>query len=361
MLKYADRIKETSSTGGTGPYELSLGAETGFQTFAAGIGDGNQCEYCATDGTDWEVGLGTVDVDVITQLTRDVIYSSSNSNNVVNWGAGTRTLFCTPAARSLNKMLLPRGYIDGLEIANNAGDPDHRVDIKPGLAALTDGTDWISAELTSILTKRLDAAWASGGGTGGLDTGTIQADQWYHVFLIYNRSTGVTNGLLSLSATSPTMPSGFTFKRRLASVLTDGSANIISFLQTDDLFLWDVPVLDVSDTDPGTNQVTPTLTVPDGIEVLARTSWTLRDSNYQNDTNFLLSSPKQVNTAPSSTIFTTRLLGSAGDDLHDSVVLDILTNTSSQVRYRINNASGTTNHSVYEMTHGWVDPRGKNA
>ena len=54
----ADRVKETSTSTGTGSFTLA-GAVTGFQTFASGIGDGNVTFYAITDGIDWEIGSGT--------------------------------------------------------------------------------------------------------------------------------------------------------------------------------------------------------------------------------------------------------------------------------------------------------------
>lgn len=89
----ADRVKETSITVGLGTYAL-LGASLGFQTFNAAIGAGNTCYYTAEDGTNWEVGIGTV-VFSPPQLQRTQILRSSNANAAVNWGAGTKTVFAT--------------------------------------------------------------------------------------------------------------------------------------------------------------------------------------------------------------------------------------------------------------------------
>lgn len=98
MAETADRVKETSTTTGTGTFDLD-GAVVGFQTFVAGVGTGNTCYYCATDGTDWEVGIGTVTDAATDTLSRDRILASSNANAEVNWGAGTKTIFVTqPAA-----------------------------------------------------------------------------------------------------------------------------------------------------------------------------------------------------------------------------------------------------------------------
>ena len=60
-------------------------------------------------------------------------------------------------------------------------------------------------------------------GANGLDTGTLAASTWYAVWVISNGST--TAGLVSLSSTAPTMPSGYTFKARVGWIRTDGTAN----------------------------------------------------------------------------------------------------------------------------------------
>ena len=96
----SDRVKETTTTTGTGTYTLA-GAATGFQTFVAGVGDANTCYYCVTDDTDWEVGLGTVTDAGSDTLSRDTVLESSNADAAVNWGAGTKTAFVTlPAEKA---------------------------------------------------------------------------------------------------------------------------------------------------------------------------------------------------------------------------------------------------------------------
>src|SRR5210317_991998 len=94
-LIVADRIKEITSTTGTGTYTLG-GASTGFESFAT-IGNGNTTYYCCTDGTDFEVGIGTYTLSGTT-LARTTILQSSNSDAAVNWSAGTRTIFVTMPA-----------------------------------------------------------------------------------------------------------------------------------------------------------------------------------------------------------------------------------------------------------------------
>jgi len=102
MSLVADRVKETSTTTGTGTYDLD-GAVTGFQGFVAGIGDGNPCYYCVEDGTDWEVGIGTVTDATPDTLSRDTILASSNGDAAVNWGSGAKRVFVTiPADQAVS-------------------------------------------------------------------------------------------------------------------------------------------------------------------------------------------------------------------------------------------------------------------
>jgi len=97
-----ERVKETTTTTGTGALSLG-GAPTGFETFAAGIGNSNTTYYAIFHATadEFEVGLGTLDGDS-SDLTRTTVYASSNSDSAVSFSAGTKTVFCTmPAARSV--------------------------------------------------------------------------------------------------------------------------------------------------------------------------------------------------------------------------------------------------------------------
>jgi len=91
-LVLRDRVRETTSTTGTGTYTLG-GAVTGYEAFSA-VGDGNTTYYACTDGTNWEVGLGTYTASGTT-LARTTILQSSNSDAAVNWGAGNKDIFVT--------------------------------------------------------------------------------------------------------------------------------------------------------------------------------------------------------------------------------------------------------------------------
>ena len=109
-----DRVKETSTTTGTGTFDLA-GAEIGFESFVSGVGDGNQTYYAiSNDGTaEFEVGIGTVTDAATDTLSRDTIISSSNSDSLVNFSAGTKTVFCTlPASRTPSAGMTAQTFVN---------------------------------------------------------------------------------------------------------------------------------------------------------------------------------------------------------------------------------------------------------
>jgi hypothetical protein len=100
-LVLADRVKETTTTTGTGTVTL-LGASTGYQSFAA-VGNTNTTYYtiAGQTGSEWEVGIGTYTASGTT-LSRDTILASSNGGTAVTLSAGTKDVFVTyPAGRSI--------------------------------------------------------------------------------------------------------------------------------------------------------------------------------------------------------------------------------------------------------------------
>ena len=108
-LVLADRVQETSTTTGTGTLTLA-GAVSGYQTFTAGIGNGNTCYYTIQSDTGaWEVGVGTVGAGTLARTT----LISSSSGSAISF-SGTLTVFVTyPAEKAL--------YSDGTTIVAPAG------------------------------------------------------------------------------------------------------------------------------------------------------------------------------------------------------------------------------------------------
>ena len=108
-----DRVKETSTTTGTGTINLA-GASQGFESFVTGIGTTNQTYYCITNSsqTEFEVGIGTVTDATPDTLSRDTVLSSTNSDNKVDFAAGEKDVFCTiPAKKAMSPVMQATGYV----------------------------------------------------------------------------------------------------------------------------------------------------------------------------------------------------------------------------------------------------------
>ena len=129
-----DRIKETTTTTGTGNISLA-GAETGFETFVSGVGDGNTTYYAISHQTtnEFEIGLGTVNdasPDTISGRTNSNVISSSNSDNVVDFSAGTKDVFCTlPASKAIT---LDHQSVVNVVGSISIGDSSNRVILSKG-------------------------------------------------------------------------------------------------------------------------------------------------------------------------------------------------------------------------------------
>jgi hypothetical protein len=92
----ADRVKETTTTTGTGAITLA-GAVAGFRTFASVMSASDTCYYAIVGGSEWEIGLGQFN----TTLTRIAVLSSSNAGSPVNFSAGSKDVFIASPALAL--------------------------------------------------------------------------------------------------------------------------------------------------------------------------------------------------------------------------------------------------------------------
>lgn len=131
-------------------------------------------------------------------------------------------------------IIVLKGVQNGFTTSPSTTNPTRDISISPGVAGSDDGTIWINP--TVAITKRINATWALGNNLGGLDQGTIQGNKWYYPFVIKNTTTQSVDILISLSPTSPTMPTGFTKKQRIGSFRTNAAAAIIKFKQSGDWF-----------------------------------------------------------------------------------------------------------------------------
>ena len=146
-LVIKDRVKETTTTTGTGTYTLG-GAVTGFETFTANLSNADTTYYACTDNTDFEVGLGTF-TSSGTTLARTTILASSNSNNAVDWSSGTRTIFMTyPADKAVFQDA--SGNVNGTFVGNITGNVTGNTS---GTAATVTGAAQTNITSTTTLSK----------------------------------------------------------------------------------------------------------------------------------------------------------------------------------------------------------------
>jgi hypothetical protein len=100
MAYFADRVKDTTTTTGTGSFTLNNTPPTGFVGFFTAFIAGTRVYYVCEGGTEWEVGMGILSSTNI--LSRFKIFASSNAGAAVSFSAGTKNIFCSVSSRVMN-------------------------------------------------------------------------------------------------------------------------------------------------------------------------------------------------------------------------------------------------------------------
>lgn len=238
-----------------------------------------------------------------------------------------------------------RGWLGGLTLSNNATNPNTVINTAAGVANADDATTLMTL---APFTKNANAAWAVGTGKGCLTSGSsLVANTWYHLFVIARTDTGVVDEMCSTSATAPTMPTSYTKKRRIGSFKTNASAQILAFSQLGDEFVWKTSAPDVNAVAISTTALTPTLTVPTGVQVNEIFRATVTNAG---NVGLLFTSPDENDQAA----------GLPHNDLttpttYTSGRFNVRTNTSAQIRAR----SATSGSTYWVDTYGWIDTRGR--
>lgn len=346
-LIHADRVWQTSNITGTGTYNLT-GTVTGYRTFVAAIGDGNLCYYVATDGTDWEIGLGTVTDAATDTLARTRVIKSSNSDAAVNWGAGDKDIFVSPIAAMIKNAAPNRGYIWDLEMSN-AADATNDITVAAGEA--TDETGEVVMVLSAAITKQIDAGWAVGTNAGGLNTGAVANSTWYEVLLIYRQDTGVVDVMFSTEANRNTLPTNYTHKRHIGWVRR-GTATNLAFTQKGDIITLTAGINDISATATA-SATSRTLTVPPGC--IARFRGACLGNTSLNAANGIVFSELAESDVAPATSNGHNSIGSGDFALVDAGHFELRVNGSSQIRDRAISATGSMAYDI--ETYGWIDNR----
>ncbi len=327
-------------TDGTDDIQNATAAQKGLATAA---------QITKLDGI--EAGAQANDVAAVFSRTGAIVATASDYDaSLVDNDSNVNEASFTDDA--LNKLLAAVAPVRGC-VPSNDTDADHDIDFGIGVVV---GSDGKILEVTAALVKQIDATWAVGTAAGGLFSGaTLAVDSVYHLFIIRKDSDGSIDAGFDDNITATNIPAGYTSFKRIGSVLTDGSSNIIAFDAKEISgggikVLWVSPPLDF-DGATVTTAALVTLQVPTGISVEAFLNVHLDRSGGGAPTITYLSSPDVTDEAPSETASPLATIISHGNSI--AAEPSKRTNTSGQIRRRSDDTSGTLRLS----TLGYVDWR----
>lgn len=240
-----------------------------------------------------------------------------------------------------------KGHIFGLPMSRNGSDSQN-LDVAAGEAS-SDASAPALMVLAAAITKRLDATWSVGTGNGMLDTGAIASNTTYHIFLIQRSDTGVEDILASTSPTAPTMPTNYDHKRRIGSVITDGSSLIKAFYQVGGWFYYIAPEMAWGAEGIGTTAELLTAPVPVGIKVMLEVF--AQVTGASTDGYLAMCDPDNGNADIFDAVISYNAAGDAG---RGAGVVRCWTDSLARVSVYSNNPATMGNSFI----RGWFDARG---
>jgi hypothetical protein len=239
-----------------------------------------------------------------------------------------------------------RGLIDGLITSNNATSPNSKIDIAAGVAR--DSTNAFTMVSNGTLT--IDCGVT---GANGIDAGVLANNTWYFIYLI-GKPDGTVAGLASTSAAAPTLPGGYTYKRRIGAFRTNGAAQILAYRQADDEFIMAAPFQETTGTLIPTSATLVQLTVPIITDGRIRAKLRLTINNTSGAANGALVQSPDENSAVAGGVNNLYSVLTPGTFSAAEIIVRL--NTAWQMRWSAS-ASGING---YLNTIGWFDPRGRN-
>jgi hypothetical protein len=259
---------------------------------------------------------------------------------------------------------LPRGYIDGCILSNNATDSTNDIDFAAGVCR--DSTNSVNIACVPA-TKQLDANWVAGT-TGGMRNSAVGiANTTYHIYSVataadviagtcsYYAHTSTDAATVLAALQAEVGGSLYLYVRLIGSIVRVG-ATIKSFIQLGDVFLWNSPVQDITNTADHTSAVLAALTVPTGLQMPVHFRANILNGAGSGNDGVLFTSPDAADAAPSATAspgVSLMTINSSRDGGEFTVRCD----TSGRIRYRATNAAIDT----WAQSIGFTHPRGKDA
>lgn len=254
---------------------------------------------------------------------------------------------------------LPRNYRAGLRTSIGT-DTDHDIDIAVGQARSTGDTSNIL--VTSVITKQIDATWAAGTAAGGMnDAEVVGNDTWYHLYLLgktsndaFDAGFDTSTSAANLLADAAVVSAGFTTYRRITSVLTGATANILAYVQRGNHFNWTLPVQLTLGNGIGAAHTSVATNVPLGFSVEGHYNVWLEDGSGAS--LLYLRSPDASDQIPS--VSASPGLTMRATTAGESTAVFVRTDTSSQIRYYIVPTGASQINAFNINTLGWIDDLG---
>lgn len=246
-----------------------------------------------------------------------------------------------------------RGLLHGCTMFNSGVDATNDILVAEGVAAAVD-TPFELMHLVSSITGRLDGGtWVVGNNQPKLDTGSEATSTWYHVFVIMRPDTGVVDILFSTSATTPTMPSNYTKKRRIGSFYNDSGSTIRPFYQQGDYFHYQDSLVLLANSSTAIDALTY-VGVPTGVNVQPILSYWI-GSNTSDNTSLVFSDARP---GDQSVYVYASWTAYSSDEACGNMPGGIFTDTSGRIWVEFFDGTAGTG-ALYLDVNGWIDDRGR--
>lgn len=248
----------------------------------------------------------------------------------------------------------PPFFRSGMNLINDSVTPNTVLDV--GTGAVADTLDAVWIQLSQEFFGSTGGAWTAGAGTSGSPVNkmgnglTVAVNTWYHVYAIINASA--SDIYFDTSASAANAPAGTIAHRWIGAFLTDGSGNIIPFIQIGNKFVWSVPRQDANQvTIPDTSAHVATISAPPGFRTEVEMVVLFNDTQNTNE-YLLITYPGQTDTAASIAAF------SVTNGLSEQMggIVTTAVNTSQQIRYR--SSDGGAGRQISIITNSWAIPPG---
>ena len=333
-------IPNTGNIGSVGDTDSMAIASNGVVTFSQ-----------APVFPDGSIPLADLDIDGATDIGAAIVDADLF---IIDDGAGgtNRKVAASRIATYIDAGL-PRGYLSGMGLSN-ATDTAH--DITVAVGEVRDNANAVDIVLASAMTKRIDATWSSGSGNGGLASGvSIATNTWYHVHAIVVSGSVDIGFDTSVTAANLVANNSASAFRRIGAVLTDGSSNILNFIQDGDEFIFKAQIVNINATAIGTSRVTQAVSTPLGVQTRAILGLVGQVASSNSGVRVTLTHPDVTDATP-----TNQNANNAGENSSNNNgtfaggTHIVLTNTSSQIAIRQDFDS-----TVSMNTNGYYDRRGQ--